>query len=314
MSSVLDRIGEQLLRAEQSPRESTALATSGETSRIRDWLRRPRLAGTPALAPERRGPPARWLPRTAAVALVACALAAGIGVAVFNASSPTTSRSHRSSPVIKATVVSFRYPKRGPDSGYIIATVADPFAAQSSLNAAFKAAGLNIVVTLVPASPSIVGTVTSMSEPSDGPQIQTLVGGSCVTGGGGVGGCPIGLKIPRDFTGAATITLGRPAASGEDYVSTTSAFAPGESLHCSGLLNEQVTTALPQIKADNITAYWGNDPFPANGNDTQTPPSGDEYITDANPVAAGVVWFRTQPQPLTAAEVQQYAQQYNQGC
>jgi hypothetical protein len=211
--------------------------------------------------------------------------------------------------------VSFRYPERGPDSGYIIATVTDPFAAQSSLNAAFKAAGLNIVVTLVPASPSIVGTVTSMSGPASGPQIQTLEGDSCVTGGGGVGGCPIGLKIPRDFTGQATITLGRPAQSGEDYVSTTSAFAPGESLHCSGLLNEQVTAALPQIKADNITAYWGNDPFPAaNGNDTQTPPSGVEYITDANPVSAGVVWFRTQPQPLSAADVQQYAQQYNQGC
>lgn len=262
----------------------------------------------PALAPERRGPPARWLPRTAVVALVACALVAGIGVVVFNASSPNTSHSHQASPVIHAVPVSFHFPKRGADSGYIIATVTDPFAAQSSLNAAFKAAGLDIVVTLVPASPSAVGTVVALSL---GAGIQTLYGGTCVEGGAG---CPIGLKIPRDFTGKAFITLGRPAETGESYTVTNSAFTPGESLHCSALLGAQVQTALPALAADKITTEWSH-VSGANNNTVvdNTPPPATYYIWGATPVSAGTVRFDTQPTPLPA-DLAANGQRYDQGC
>ena len=133
-----------------------------------------------------------------------------------------------------------------------------------------------------------------------------------MTGSGGA--CAIGVKIPRDFIGQGSITLGRPAQPGEAYEATTSAFAPGESLHCSGLENQQVAQALPTIQADKITAYWdvagSNDPPPVLGATTgpqvpdTTPPPGNYYITNANPVAAGVVWFITSPTPLPAADIQ----------
>ena len=158
--------------------------------------------------------------------------------------------------MIHASPVSFRYPTRGPDSGDIVATVVDPFAAQSSLDAAFRAAGLDIAVSLVPASPSAVGTVVEISEPSSGPQIETLTGGTCVTGGGGPGNCPVGLKIPRGFAGSGSIVLGRPARAGEAYESTNSAFAPGESLHCSGLIGTSVAAALPKLAARGIAVQW----------------------------------------------------------
>ena len=263
---------------------------------------------------QRRALPRPWrrLPTVAVAAFVACAFAAAVGV-VISTSSQAPSARHRT-PVIKTMAVSFRTVDTGSDAGYIIATVTDPFAAQSTLNAAFKAAGLDIVVTLVPASPSAVGTVVGTGESANGPQIQALAGGTCVTGGGGPGECPIGVKIPRDFTGQGSITLGRPAQPGEAYASVNSAFAPGESLHCSGLLGEQVSVALPKLKTDNITARWRFVPYnvAATPADT-TPPAGNYYITGGEPVSAGVVWFQTSAQPLSAGDTQA-ADQYNAGC
>jgi len=264
------------------------------------------------------------------------ALAVGVGIVVYGAiaSAPaahhhsaiarTRTHEHSSSPVVHAVPVSFRFPKSGPDSGFIVATVTNPFAAQSSLNAAFQAAHLNITVILEPASPSVVGTVlgTSTSTSRTGPQIEAVGSrGACVTGGGGP--CPIEIKIPRDYSGQGTIELGRPAKPGEAYVATTSSFAPGEALHCSGLLNEQVAEALPTIQADKITAYWGvpgNDPPPMLGAtsgpqvpDTTAPP-GNYYIVSADPIAAGIVWFRAAPDPPTVTDMQQAEQTYDQGC
>ncbi len=142
-------------------------------------------------------------------------------------------------------------------SGAIIATVTDPFAAQAQLNAAFARQGLKITVNLLPVSPSIVGTVLYVGESGAGDQIKGLQGGHCLTGGGG---CPIGIEIPNDFTGEGSITLGRPAKAGEQYESAASIFAPGEPLHCSGLLGARVSTALPALQADNLTvAQWRED-------------------------------------------------------
>jgi hypothetical protein len=300
-------------------------------------------------AERRRG---RRLPvRRAAVpafaVLLACVLAAVVVVVV------TSSARHAkpSGGVIHTSPVSFRYPARGPDSGYIIATVTDPFAAQSSLDAAFRAAGLDIAVTLVPASPSAVGTVVEISEPSSGPQIATLTGGSCVTGGGGPGNCPVGLKIPRDFSGSGSITLGRPTRPGETYESTNSAFAPGESLHCSGLIGATVATALPQLAATGITAQWqqqepaaaqpGTQPVPTTTTPTATgaestarraaarhaaairgstfvtetsPPPAGYHIVDGIPISPGVVMLQTQPDPLSATQLAQESQMYAAGC
>jgi hypothetical protein len=208
---------------------------------------------------------------------------------------------------VHAAGIAFRHPTSGPDRGYIIATVTDPYAAQASLDAAFKQAGLDIEVTLVPASPSAVGTVVAISGPSKGPQIEALTGGSCVTGGGGPGRCPIGVKIPRDFTGSAAITLGRPAKSGEQYESTNDAFAPGEVLHCSRLLGKTVAVASAELANRGITVEWRGE----NG-DTQPPPN--EYVADGAPIGPGIVLLFAQPTPLSKAIRVQFSRMYNAGC
>jgi hypothetical protein len=166
-------------------------------------------------------------------------------------------------------------------SGDIIATVTDPFAAQAQLDAAFAKQGLKITVNLLPVSPSIVGTVLYVGESGAGDQIKALQGGHCLMGGGG---CPIGLDIPKDFAGEGSIALGRPAKAGEQYESAASIFAPGEPLHCSGLLGAKVATALPVLQADNLTVVqWREDVSDPSGLSSHS-------VTDAHPPAQNYIW------------------------
>ena len=129
--------------------------------------------------------------------------------------------------------------------GEIVARVIEPYAAQARLDAAFAHYGLKIKLRLVPVSPSLVGTVSYAS----GEGIAALQGGHCLTGGGG---CPVGIEIPRDFAGQGEVVLGRPAKPGERYEGSASAFAPGEPLHCSGLLGARVAGALGGLRSRGL--------------------------------------------------------------
>jgi hypothetical protein len=176
--------------------------------------------------------------------------------------------------------------------GDIVATVTDPFAAESQLKAAFAEHGFDITLDLMPASPSAVGTIVYISDDGGASAIQPLQGGSCVSGGGG---CSIGLKIPATFTGQGFITIGRPAKPGETYLSANSAFAPGEMLHCSGLLGARVATALPILQADKLTVQW-HEESEDSGHIVATAPTSN-YIWRATPIAPGTVMISTRPTP-----------------
>ena len=243
-------------------------------------------------------------PRRARVAVAGLAALAGalaaVTLALLSTSAPSARRGNPSGPVIHASPVSFRYPTHGPDRGDIVATVVDPFAAQSSLDAAFRAAGLDITVSLVPASPSAVGTVVEISEPSSGPEIETLTGGTCVTGGGGPGNCPVGLKVPRGFAGSGSIVLGRPAKPGENYESTNSAFAPGESLHCSGLIDTTVATALPKLAALGVSVQWQPQASTAAPQPASTPVA-TSTVTDTTSTSATVTSTSTTSSDTTTS-------------
>jgi hypothetical protein len=200
-------------------------------------------------------------------------------------------------------------------SGDIIATVTDPFAAQAQLDAAFARQGLKITVNLLPVSPSIVGTVLGTGESAGaGAQIKSLQGGHCLQGGGG---CSIGIEVPKDFTGEGSITLGRPAKVGEQYESAASIFAPGEPLHCSGLLGAKVSTALPALQADNLTVVkWGEVVPDLSGSssravtDAQAPLQ--NYIHEAELIEPGKVRVTTASTPWPNDPGA--GSDYNKGC
>ncbi len=183
-------------------------------------------------------------------------------------------------------------------SGDILATVTEPFAAQAQLNAAFAKQGLKITVNLIPVSPSSIGTVLFVGESgSVVGQITPLQGGRCLAGGGG---CAIGIRIPRGFAGEGSITLGRPAKPGEPYESSASVFAPGEPLHCSGLLGAKVATALPVLRAEHLTvAQWREDVEAAGASHSVTDTGAplQNYIWDAELTEPGRVRVTTESTP-----------------
>ena len=242
----------------------------------------PRIATGPI--PARRRPFGASVPfdrrRLARMALPAAAIV--VVAAVFVAASVI-----RSSPA--AAGVRFATTGR-----YIVATVTDPTASAEKLRAAFSEHHLDITLTLVPGSPSLVGTVVATEEVGPS-RIEALQGGPCITGGGG---CPIGLRIPIDYAGHAGITLARRAGPTEDYVATASAFAPGEPLHCSGAAGATVTHAARTIDGLGLHAIWRPYQDPA---DTRLDPSsvGSQFVIDAESVAPGEVMVWVSPTPVT---------------
>lgn len=236
--------------------------------------------------------------------LVLSALGGVVAVAIAAAVLFTGSAAVHPTPAVAFTTAA---------SGDIVATVTDPFAAQKQLDAAFAAHGFDITVKLVPVSPSLVGTLVGMGAGAGGSlsEIKPIEGnGPCVEGGAG---CPIGVEIPATFTGSGSIILGRPAQPGEQYAAAGSAFAPGEALHCSGLIDAQVATASPILAADGINVTWTAPTGSGGETVVTTTPSAQNYIWNATPIAPNQIRLQTEPTLPSAAFDAQNAR-YNQGC
>jgi hypothetical protein len=189
----------------------------------------------PRLAAKRRG----WL--------IGIPLAAGLAAAVVVLTGLIPGRlpapGHRTRPAagsestgpVSAQALSFI-----TSDGSITVIVRDPLADSARYRAEFAAHHLNITLKLVPASPSLVGTVVYTGE-SGGADITPITArGRCYTGGGG-SACPVGVRIPADFRGQAELVFGRAARPGELYESTAPATAPGEVMH--GLRFQGLTVA-----------------------------------------------------------------------
>jgi hypothetical protein len=137
---------------------------------------------------------------------------------------------------------------------YIDVIVRDPLADEASYNAEFKAHGLDIRLSLVPVSPSLVGTVVAISTSGpDGNSITTITAkGRCWTGSGS-SECPVGLRVPVGYGGQAALVFGRAARPGEQYESTTSASAPGEVMHGLNYVGKRVSTVRAMLAKRHVT-------------------------------------------------------------
>ena len=184
--------------------------------------------------------------------------------------------------------------------GHIDVYVKDPLADPKRYRAEFKAHGMNITLTLVPASPSVVGTVVEF----DGSKMTPITAkGRCQTGGGG--DCPVGMRVPIGDHEQANITFGRAARPGEQYESTAAATAPGEALHGLTVHGRTVATVLamlakrhvtvPQyrtmVAAPPVAAQPGASQPPQGGGLSESPKSvpGNWYVQDAVPWALNQV-------------------------
>jgi hypothetical protein len=129
--------------------------------------------------------------------------------------------------------------------------VTNPLAAPAIYRAEFAAHHLNMTLSLVPVSPSLVGTLVYMGD--GGPGITTITArGRCWTGGGG-SACPVGVRIPLSFHGRASFTFGRAARPGEQYESTGLVTSPGEAMHGLSYRGRTVAAVLAMLGARHVT-------------------------------------------------------------
>jgi hypothetical protein len=196
---------------------------------------------------------------------------------------------------VPAQVLSFT-----TSDGYITVIVRNPLADPARYRAEFAAHHLNITLKMVPASPSIVGTVVYVEEPASSPDIETITAqGRCYTGGGG-SACPVGVRIPVGFRGRAEVVFGRAARPGEQYESTAPATAPGEVLHGLHFVGDTVTQVLAMLRERHVTVPVFNYAQSGGARNVSHVP-GTWYVYDADPWAPGQVLLsvgptRTQPE------------------
>lgn len=234
---------------------------------------------------------------------VAAVGAAAVVVATTGGSPGSSGR-----PPLRAEPAALTFSTQGK---YLVVRVKDPLADPARYKKEFAAHGMNIHLTLVPASPSVAGSVVE-ADGVDG--MQMISGkGKCFSGGGS---CPVGVRIPIGFHGSANITFGRAARPGEQYNSTNSSFAPGEALHCVDIRGRTVDDALTTLRRHKVTAAIfhyeeGNQAY--NVGRDKIP--GTWYVADAHPWKPGQVmlWVqRTRPEPHGGAAA--YYRRLMTGC
>lgn len=185
---------------------------------------------------------------------------------------------------------------------YIDVIVRDPFADPAKYRAEFRAHGLDVTLKLVPASPSLVGTVVYFGGTKTGAVKTITKRGRCFTGGAGLQ-CPIGLRVPVHFSGQADLVFGRPARPGERYETTAGATVKGEVLHGLHIVGRHVTRVIAMAARRQVTV-----PFihlvTADGTGRLVPAGkvpGSWFVYGADPWAPGQVtlWAgKTRKQPV----------------
>ncbi|HWF80234.1 MAG TPA: hypothetical protein VN695_06575 [Streptosporangiaceae bacterium] len=169
---------------------------------------------------------------------------------------------------------------------YIDVIVRNPLADAKKYNAEFKAHGLHITLSLVPASPSLVGTLVYFDGGSAIHPITAV--GKCWTGGGG-SKCPVGVRVPIGYRGTAALVFGRAARSGERYETTVSATMPGEVLHGLRIAGRRVARVLAMLRKRQVTVAEYNYQAPKRGGVLAHRVPLNWFVYDADPWAPGQV-------------------------
>jgi len=181
---------------------------------------------------------------------------------------------------------------------YIDVIVRDPSADPAQYRAEFARHHLNITLKLVPASPSIVGTVVYFGGTHANSITPITAVGACHVASGG-DRCPVGVRVPVHFRGQADLVFGRAARPGEQYESTASAFAPGEAMHGLNIHGKTVAQVEAMLSRRHVTAARFNVERKGIARNLRRAP-GQWYVYDAVPWAPRQVLLfvgpsRTQP-------------------
>jgi hypothetical protein len=253
-------------------------------------------AGTGGVAGHRSRRPRRLRTRL----LIGVPVAAGLAVAGLIATSMGAPGQHLGPVSVgppKAQAAALEFTRSG---GYIRVIVRNPLADPKRYRAEFAEYHLNIALTLVPASPSIVGTLVAESLSADASQLRPITAqGRCYASGGGV--CPVGVLVPVDFRGSATLVFGRAARPGEQYESAGDVSAPGEAMHGLPFQGKTVAAVVAMLARRGITvATWRVQRSPDCFMEVRHSVPGNWLVYEAVPWAPGQVMLsaaKTLPVP-----------------
>ncbi|MFD1540664.1 hypothetical protein [Nonomuraea guangzhouensis] len=163
------------------------------------------------------------------------------------------------------------------EDGYYVIEIKDLYADAGTYQAQLRDAGLNVTLTVIPSTPSWVGSIFPTS-PTEGrylDEIKTIdQPGTCDK----MGGCPIGVKIPENFQGPADITLGREARPGEPFANSTTIDGLGEPLHCLPYIGRTVTEVRGMLQERGVTIQNFEDMDPLTGGTKQSVP--DSWLVE----------------------------------
>ncbi len=210
------------------------------------------IAAAPAQAPGRGNSRPHATRRRLLIGVPVAAALAVAGLAVTSLASPGQKVGPVSVGPGKAEAAVLSVTRHGR---YLDVVVRNPLADTRRYRAEFAQYGLDISLTLEPASPSLVGTLvaTSASSSRAGDELKPITAvGKCYTGGGG-SVCPVGVRVPLDFKGWASLYFGRAARPGEPYETSASATAPGEAMHGLEYDGKTVAQVLAMLRRRHVT-------------------------------------------------------------
>jgi hypothetical protein len=237
----------------------------------------------PAGRRHRRAGDHRQLRRTLLIGLPAAGALAVAGLVAASLTSPGQKLGPVTVGPPKAQAAVMSVTRHG---GYLDVVVTNPVADARKYRAEFARLGLDITLTLVPASPSLVGTLVYFEAPASVTPISAV--GRCWTGGGG-NVCPVGVRVPLNFKGSAVVTFGRAARPGELYETTGSVTSRGEAMHGMTFVGKTAAAVIAMLAARHVTVgdYWFQNARCDGVNRASMP--GGWYVTGANPWAPGQV-------------------------
>jgi hypothetical protein len=258
------------------------------------------ITATPAMTDS----PSAGSKRRLRLAGIAVPAAAGFAVAVFiavaNQPAPVTPGhpSQQRSGGTAALTAALSFTTSGNS---ITVRVIDPLADPNRYRAEFAQHHLHVTLSLVPVSPSLIGTLVYFSETPQGGITPITATGRCFTGGGG-SACPVAVRISASFHGQAQIVFGRAARPGERYDSTAPVTAQGEVMHGVTFKGRTVAQVVPMLRQRGVTVPVYHFDDHGYGKLRRDVP-GTWYVYDADPWASqqvvlfvGPVW----PQPTAS--------------
>ncbi|MFI7690105.1 hypothetical protein ACIBQ6_13605 [Nonomuraea sp. NPDC049655] len=223
-------------------------------------------------APVSAKPRRRWIRRRWLALVPVTVVLVGMAIAL-----PVLLQPREVGPFIVGPAKALAFAKNGD---YIDVRIVDPDADPRRFREDFAAHGLNVTLTMEPASPSLVGTLVSVSapqrtvtfhadgftidgEPGDN-RIKLIKGTDC-----GRTWCQAGVSIPVSLRSPFELISGRPARPGERYELTGDPTARGEILEGADLANRTVAEvkALLRERGATVESYHQAppEPFPRDG-------------------------------------------------